>query len=457
MVLLSKYLENVAVEVEDVPQLAKERLGLERQRPILDCLLLTIFDDGTLEKASCSNSKLSPWTGFLDVNLMFCSLLRLLAINMDPNESSVNIGRSSINERWLISASQFVSGIRPPSHIPTPGKLFEMSASATNARSMAMPPPVNNNNLKRKTLAERAGEPARPTPAPPSSRPVNPYVRATSIAGVPRENSFSSSVSSSRPSSSTSLRNVSNSSYSSSVGSANRPPSAQSHRSQSAMAHSRIQKPTSTYTRPTTSLEVYEEEPGAARKRKGMLPISLNPQDFPLSILAPKIRKRHDNRRDCTPRCGDRLYNAVSIREASLKREISLSNALDSLTLNSDIPHSLPLAVAEHPCPQSPTRPAPKADVEIPPTPSQIPKLAPRVALPTDVPSPSKSPQKTPKVLPKFLSKDSNIHIAWDTDSRLEEVENMCSQFKEKLDGATTESKSLKEMMGVYKIRSKLT
>lgn len=47
--------------------------------------------------------------------------------------------------------------------------------------------------------------------------------------------------------------------------------------------------------------------------------------------------------------------------------------------------------------------------------------------------------------------------IAWDTDSRLEEVENMCSEFREKMDGATTESKSLREMMGIYKIRSMIT
>ena len=30
----------------------------------------------------------------------------------------------------------------------------------------------------------------------------------------------------------------------------------------------------------------------------------------------------------------------------------------------------------------------------------------------------------------------------------------MCSLFKEQMDGATTESKSLKEVIGVYKIRS---
>lgn len=202
------------------------------------------------------------------------------------------------------------SQLRPPSQIPTPGKLFEMSAAATNARSTMLPPP--NNDRKRKTLAERAGEPSRPTPAPPSSRPVNAHVRATSLAGVARETSFSSSVSS-RPSSVASTRNTSGSSYSSSVGPGSRPPSSNSYRPQSAMSHPRFQRPVSSLNRPATSLEAHEEEPGKARN----------------------IGKRK----------------------------------------------------------------------------------------------------------------------AWDTDSRLEEVENMCSQFKEKMDGATTESKSLREMMGIYKIR----
>ncbi|KAK0511539.1 hypothetical protein JMJ35_006112 [Cladonia borealis] len=208
--------------------------------------------------------------------------------------------------------NSFASQLRPPSQIPTPGKLFEMSAAATNARSTMLPPP--NNDRKRKTLAERAGEPSRPTPAPPSSRPVNPHVRATSLAGVARETSFSSSVSS-RPSSVASTRNTSGSSYSSSIGPGSRPPTSHSYRPQSAMSYQRFQRPVSSLNRPATSLEAHEEEPGTARNLG--------------------------------------------------KRKV----------------------------------------------------------------------------------------IAWDTDSRLEEVENMCSQFKEKMDGATTESKSLREMMGIYKIR----
>lgn len=95
--------------------------------------------------------------------------------------------------------------------------------------------------------------------------------------------------------------------------------------------------------------------------------------------------------------------------------------------------------------------------MQVPTTPSHIPKLVPQVALPAETPSPSKSPKKTPRTapaLPLYLNRTSNEVIAWDTDSRLEEVEKMCSQFKEKMDGATTESKSLKDMTELYKLRS---
>lgn len=215
------------------------------------------------------------------------------------------------------------------------------------------------------------------------------------------------------------MRNVSNSSYSSNVGT--RPSSAQQYRPQSAMATpSRLQKPVSTIGRPATSLEVHEEEPGIARKigkRKGRTPLSScpNPPEYPVTLQSPRLRGH-------------------SIRGFSLN---SLNTKLNTLSLKS-----------------GPSQSTPKVDVEVPATPSYIPKLVPQVPLPVETPSPSKSPKKTPRALKLFLNRTSNDVIAWDTDSRLEEVENMCSQFKESMDGATTESKGLKESIGVYKIRS---
>lgn len=297
-----------------------------------------------------------------------------------------------------------------------------MSVSATNARTTAMPPPQNVNILKRKTLAERAGEPSgRPAPAPPSSRPISAYVKATSIASASRDSSISSSMSS-RQTSGASMRNASNSSYSSSVGA--RPQSAHLYRPQSAMAaHSRIQKPVSTIGRPATSLEVHEEEPGMARSlgnRQGRIPLSScpNPPDYPDRLQFPRLRGR-------------------SMRDFSLN---SLRTKFDNLSLKNGT-----------------TQSAPKVDVKVPATPSHIPKLVPQVTLPAETPSPSKSPKKTPRTLPAlplYLNRASNEVIAWNTSSRLEEVDTMCALFKEKMDDATTESRSLREIIGVYKIRS---
>lgn len=275
-----------------------------------------------------------------------------------------------------------------------------------------MPPPTNG--MKRKTLAERAGETARQAPAPPSSRPMNAYIRATSIAGAPREPSFGSSISSSRPSSVSSMRNVSNSSYSSSLGMGNRPPSAQTNRAQSALGHSRLQRPHYGQNRPATSLEVHPEESIKSQvlgKRKGETPFSSGCE----SILE---------------------YSPLKARSL---RDVSIATAMKSLNL----------------CETPIVHYDPRLDAGVPSTPSQIPKMVPRALVESEIQKPSRSPKKTPKPITRFLNKDTNnTVVVWDHDSRLEEVENMCSQFKEEIKGATAESNGLKEMTAVYKNRS---
>ena len=289
-----------------------------------------------------------------------------------------------------------------------------------------MPPP--HDSSKRKTLVERGGETARPAPAPPTSRFGNAYPKATSIAAASRDVSLSSSVSS-RPSSVASVRNVS-----SSVGPGGRPPSTQSYRPQSAMSYSRIQRPTSKFSRPTMGAEAHPEEFSTSRtlgKRKGRTPFSSNPVDSPDCIKQPKTRGSFNTQMGCASSGESRPYNAIALREVSLNTQFTF------LSLDEDPPQS-----------------APKADVDTLCTPSQIPKPVFCNTLPAGTPSPSKPPKKTPKPLPMYLNRDSNTTLAWDTDSRLEEVENMCSEFKEKMDGATTESNSLKDIIAVYKIRS---
>ncbi|KIW55195.1 hypothetical protein, variant [Exophiala xenobiotica] len=150
----------------------------------------------------------------------------------------------------MADTENFVSQLPQPTRYgqPSPQKqLTELSASANNSRS-AMPPPGFTNhkrqgsNLpepasKRKTLAERAGEPIKATPAAPrSNAPVNSAVMAAVHSRNP------SSFSQSYRSNSSQSRNTSNStasSFSMSVGSAIRPPAV---------------RPTSNLARPKSSL-----------------------------------------------------------------------------------------------------------------------------------------------------------------------------------------------------------
>ena len=196
---------------------------------------------------------------------------------------------------------------------------------------------------------------------------------------------------------------------------------------------------------------MHEEEPGTGRisnKRKGRTPSSSNPQDCPHSLHAPKIRRRDVLSKDYTTNWEGRKVSTVSLRE------VSLNTQFNKLDLNAEPSQPTPIVEADGRSASPVAQSVLKAEMGVPKTPSQIPKLVSRAAFPAEPQSPSKSPRKTPKGPAMFLTRDSNTMAVWDTDSRLEEVENMCSQFKEKMDGATSESKSLKEMMAVYKIRS---
>ena len=344
------------------------------------------------------------------------------------SETSVGIQVRSMTQP-LTSDWQFASGLRPPSKIPSPGKLSEMSASATNARLQSMPPPAK---AARKTLVERAGEPARSSVAPPNSRPFNSYVAATSIAGVPRATSLSSSVSS-RPTSSASSRNTSTGSHSASLGPGSRPPSAQSYRSQSVIGNSRIQKPSYLHNRPATSLEVHHEEPHTAQvlgKRKGRNLFSSNLDTCPESLQPAKLRANGHFTSTRVSSKEHRPFSAMPIRD------FSISTGLGSLHISDEVSQTTPIV-----------------EPQVPHTPSHIPKMVPRPARSVQS-SPSKSPQKKPPTLTQFLTKETNVPIAWDTDQRLEEVEYMQKQLKEEIKGATAESNGLKEMTAVYKTRS---
>lgn len=309
--------------------------------------------------------------------------------------------------------------------------------------------PLPANSLKRKTLVDRAGETTRAAPAPPTSRPFNSYMKATSIGVAPRETSLSSSVSSSRPVSAFSTRNVSNGSLSSSVGPISRLPSAPLSRPQSSVGHSRIQRPFHSQGRPATSLEVHQEEPIRSRtggKQKCRTPFSSCLQTPCKDIQPYSSRPAHCNRSDRD------LVHESPCNGTMKAHEASISTRLNALSLEEN-GRPLPGADEEHSVPMA------DVPVTVPQTPSHIPKLVPIVTLQLETPSLAKGPRRSPKKpgrLPMFLNRETNIRVAWDTDTRLEELENQHAQFKEEIGRATSQSTSLQETIQVYKLRSKL-
>lgn len=95
----------------------------------------------------------------------------------------------------------------------------------------------------------------------------------------------------------------------------------------------------------------------------------------------------------------------------------------------------------------------PAVDMDTPKTPSHIPRRKPSKGVLNDVPNPIISPKKTPRIIP-FLTRDSNTKgIAWDTRGRLQDVEAMYSELKEKMNDTTHESSGLKETVAIYKAR----
>ncbi|KAL8672199.1 MAG: hypothetical protein Q9168_003331 [Polycauliona sp. 1 TL-2023] len=119
------------------------------------------------------------------------------------------------------------------------------------------------------------------------------------------------------------------------------------------------------------------------------------------------------------------------------KRDISITTAMGSMSLSTHKSH-------------------PISSTAGPATPSHIPVLAPQ-APGSSAParSPSKSPKKAPASAPLFLNRNTNTTIIeeFDVDDRLERMESEMLDLKSNINGATTESNGLKEILGVYKAR----
>lgn len=328
---------------------------------------------------------------------------------------------------------------------------------------MTVPEP----GAKRKTLVERAGEvPRSDSAAPPSSKPVNGAVKATTLAGV-RNTSLSSSASSRAPS--TASRKTSTSSFTSvsgSNGDSRRAPSAlDSHRSQTVLGYTRnVAQTPAPVARPASSMDgltTTGEQP-VLGKRKGMMPFSITTFQPLDNIRLRKQRGRHDNQQNYisswqSSRSVQPQPSALSQSQASaqdLLRNCSfLSTAFSNLTLDSQ---------AEGPeSSRSNTQEEPSA----PKTPSYIPR--PTSNPPQLQPSPSPSPALfSAKTLPRlrnrspsprkiFLTKESNSAVlAWDTKGKLEDLECLYTNLKAQMEGTTFEKNSMKEIIELYKTRS---
>lgn len=373
------------------------------------------------------------------------------------------------------------SGLRPPSRIPATPGLSELSNTETNVR--AMPPPTMTLKhkqsackalgniqgelpvdrsivpepqplLKRKTLAERAGEPQRPTSTQ-TPRAVNGSVKASVLASVRPSTSTTTRV----PSGSS--RNTSASSTISSSTNGSRPPSvASSYRSQTAMGHARSATfDQAAFARSTTSYEDQEDElMVSTTKRKGMPPLSLSASKQQDRLRLKRQRHRGDTTGSCTSgvSCDAASRSQSAFRTSSTEkdpsRENSLTTAFQSLTLRST---SVQIKDNTFPCSEK--------EFETPQTPSFIPKAVPKT------PRPARPPQtlKTPSTRHKpqhaspdkivYLTRDSNTPaIAWDTKGRLEDMESLYSELKSQFQGAAFEKTGLEESLALYKTRRKI-
>jgi kinesin family protein C1 len=332
---------------------------------------------------------------------------------------------------------------------------------------------------KRKTLAERAGEP-RSIAAPPTSRPA---VKGTSLVGAARNNSFSSSVSSNKRMPSVSSRSTSNGSFSSSVGPGSRPKSAYGSRPPTSMAfaQSTTTRPTSMVApRPATAVENHssDEDLPAQGKRQGMLPLPSLPSSFQSSQGYSTLQSRK-------LRAPKSMQSLKSLRSVNNMRDVSVSTALSMLRIDEEQPSpwkehqaissTIPPTSSSSSChkPSISTGlrnlridsaesalvlfQAPGDSLVAPKTPSQIPVLS----KPETHPATPATPSKNPKISPQkalYLTKDSNIpaFTAWDVRGRLEDMEAMYSELKDKFSGTNMERNGLEEAVALFKGRSKL-
>ncbi|PGH15208.1 hypothetical protein AJ79_02573 [Helicocarpus griseus UAMH5409] len=342
---------------------------------------------------------------------------------------------------------------RYSSSIPRPNRtnsnarsLHDITVTANNSSGTLMPPPgiisrkyvesITAESQKRKTLAERGGEPRKP----------NQYGHSASKSLSSRPAYASSTSSSSRPASVAS-RNTPHSHNSSSTGPSSRTRSSARNipRPQTSFGYARGHASAS--PRPITSMSTRDEDDSILGKRKGMDRLSFT-RSPPSPFLEPGPNSRrdsYDSQLNYTSDWSSSLA-AQSISNPPRKpmRDVSLTTAMKSLTLH---PSPLPVPLPTRDEPQEKSGPEPpmiktSAKTSRAITPSPIIRR----------PIKKRSPRKSPPKVKQFLTRDSEVE-AWDQDAKMENMNAMCDMLLSRFQGTTNQSAGLKEAIELYKTR----
>ncbi|KIW19240.1 hypothetical protein PV08_03534 [Exophiala spinifera] len=332
---------------------------------------------------------------------------------------------------------QFVSQLPQPARhgLPSPQKhLAELSSSANNSRTAMLPPGFashkrQGSNLpepapKRKTLAERAGEPPRVTQAAPrSNAPLNSAVMSTVHGRNP--SAFSQSYRS-NPTQSRNTPSSTGSSFSMSVGSSIRPPSTRPvsslARPKSSLAKERGTR--MAHPRPTTSMDTRVENPEGPNNKR-MIDFS-NPQlNFtargPLNPARTAVYMPKRGARNISPMRCTGISNHPQILRREPLRAFSITSRMAELSLY-------------------PETPQPKARLG---SPSKVPRPSPGAPKALDKPvfSPPQFPKNTPSPRKNKagvkLTKYSDLE-AWDPEEQYSNMERMyedvCKHYKQAME-----------------------
>ncbi|ESZ89993.1 kinesin [Sclerotinia borealis F-4128] len=379
------------------------------------------------------------------------------------------------------------------SAIPSLGKpLAEITDSHGNTRSRLpskMPQPTtlkrqndkssNEPAAKRKTLIDRAGEPATSAMIRTPSVRKLPPVKGTTLVDMTnnftqlRNTSHSSSISSQTPSASS--RHTSSSSFSQSVG-PGRPKSAYGQRPPS-QSQSTTSRPNTSQAkgRPNVSKDSTSSDddgmPPPGGRRRPMLPVP---------AIASSSQLNGDSGLEVMKVRGHCSTNSMrSLRSQEDLRDLSVSTALSRLKVN-DEQTSPSTGYNLSSSPRKNSRPrhmhsqslgyrsmrldneeaalvlyeAPDHSSVAPKTPSHIPVLAKSgFVTPTPV-TPCQTSKLSPTKTP-FLTKDSNVHalVAFDVRGRLETMEAMYTRIESTLTGTNKDHDDLKVAVGAYKAK----